>query len=81
MTSGWLRHYRTSGSRPPVRVEVHTEISGVEFSDCHARRITQAIGGIDVPFIALADLLVNTRSSARLKDQADVQALSDPNDA
>jgi len=53
----------------------------VEFSDCHARRITQTIGGIDVPLIALADLLVNTRSSARPKDQADVQALSDPNDA
>jgi predicted nucleotidyltransferase len=61
----------------PVRVEIHSEISGVDFDDCHTRAETCRIQGIDVPFISLGDLRKNKRAAGRAKDLADVEALPD----
>ena len=61
---------------PPMRIEICTQIDGVAFSDCYSRRITTEMDGINIPVIGLEDLLTNKRSSNRLKDQADVEALT-----
>lgn len=41
---------------PPMRLEILTSISGVEFEECYARREPADIEGILVPVIRLEDL-------------------------
>jgi hypothetical protein len=53
---------------PPVRIEVITGASGVEFSECYSRREVLEIDGIPVNFISLGDLKRNTMASGRHKD-------------
>lgn len=60
---------------PPMRIELLTGISGVEFVDCYSRRCSAVIDGIKVEVIGLADLLVNKKSSGRTKDLADTEEL------
>lgn len=60
---------------PPMRIELLTKISGVEFATCRARCEMLTEGDVDIPVIALADLLANKKASARPKDLADVDAL------
>lgn len=59
----------------PVRIDILTTISGVEFKSCYARKIVSQIDGIDVPFIHLEDLKTNKRSTGRAKDLGDVEEL------
>jgi hypothetical protein len=60
---------------PPLRVEILTSISGVEFDQCFAVRETANLDGLAVPVIRLEDLINNKRASGRLKDLADVEEL------
>lgn len=60
---------------PPVRIEVLTTISGVEFSSCYAARIEAEIDGLMVKIINLNDLRINKRASGRLKDLNDLDNL------
>ena len=62
---------------PPVRIEILTEISGVAFAECHARRVNAVLDGIPVPMIARADLIANKRAAGRHKDLNDLQHLSE----
>jgi predicted nucleotidyltransferase len=65
----------------PVRVEIHADISGVNFADCILRAETCDVQGIAVRFISLADLRANKEAAGRAKDIADLEALpksSDP---
>jgi len=60
---------------PPLRIEVLTSISGVDFDSCYARRIKATIDTISVNVISKADLLANKRATGRAKDIADVEQL------
>jgi hypothetical protein len=60
---------------PPVRIEMHTGISGVEFSACYARRQRVDFGGLEVNLIAFDDLKTNKRASGRLRDLEDLDHL------
>lgn len=59
----------------PFRVDIINDISGVEFSECFARRELMAIEGIGVGVISLADLKTNKKASGRNKDLADLDYL------
>ena len=59
----------------PVRLEVLTSITGVAFADAYIRRIHVEVNGLDVPFIALVDLLKNKLATGRGKDRVDAEAL------
>jgi len=61
--------------KPPLMVHIICDIAGVKFDACYANRIEDQWDGIDVPVIALRDLLKNKRAAGRLKDLADVDAL------
>ena len=61
---------------PPLRIEILNEISGVEFSECHARRQMVELGGVSVPLIGLKDLQRNKKASGRHKDLEDLEQLS-----
>jgi len=60
---------------PPVRIEVITGASGVDFSDCYSRRELIDIDGIPVNFISLEDLKANKKACARHKDLEDLEHL------
>ncbi len=59
----------------PLRIEILTEIDGVEFDDCVTRQEIQAVNGTLIPVISLADLKVNKRASGRARDLDDLEHL------
>lgn len=60
---------------PPVRIEVITGASGVDFHKCYSRRKIVHIDKIPVNFISLDDLKVNKKVSGRHKDLEDLKHL------
>ncbi|HEX4125268.1 MAG TPA: nucleotidyltransferase [Tepidisphaeraceae bacterium] len=60
---------------PPIRIELLTVISGIDFPDAYSRAVDATIDGISVKVIGLADLRANKRASGRAKDQADLANL------
>lgn len=64
--------------RAPVRIELLSAISGVEFESCYSRSIACNVDGVDARFIARPDLIANKRAAGRLKDLADAAELSPP---
>jgi hypothetical protein len=61
--------------QPPIRVEIHSEIAGVDFDECFSKAEVCQIEGLDVPFIGLDELKRNKRAAGRTKDLADLEAL------
>ena len=57
---------------PPLRIEILTEISGVEFAECYPAKGVKVIEDIEIPLISLKHLIQNKISSGRPKDLADV---------
>ncbi len=64
---------------PPFRLEVSTDIDGVEFDECYTNRVLLQIDEIPVTLIGYQDLLVNKKAAGRLKDLADVEELENRN--
>ena len=60
---------------PPVRIEISTTISGVNFSDCYAERVIGKLDGEQVNLISLNHLKVNKKASGRHQDLADLENL------
>jgi hypothetical protein len=60
---------------PPVRIEVLTGATGVDFADCHRRRVEAELDGVRVSMIARVDLLNNKRAAGRHKDLNDIEHL------
>jgi hypothetical protein len=60
---------------PPIRIEILTSISGVEFEACYAEKEMIRIEEIVVPVISLARLRQNKSASGRAKDLADLESL------
>ena len=58
-----------------MRLEIQTDISGVEFSACFARRERVALGDVTVNLISLADLKANKLAAGRHKDLDDLEHL------
>lgn len=60
---------------PPGRIDIITQISGVDFGAAKSRTLQAQFGSLACPVIGLDDLLDNKRASARPQDLADVSAL------
>lgn len=61
---------------PPLRIELLTSVSGVDFDACHRRRETEIVDAVEIAFISLADLRTNKRAAGRSQDIADLEELS-----
>ena len=61
---------------PPMRIEIFTTISGVDFNDCFEKKIVDEIDGIKVNIINLQQLKINKKASGRHKDLDDFENLS-----
>jgi predicted nucleotidyltransferase len=60
---------------PPLRIELLTGVSGVEFENCYSQRALVNLGGVEVSLIGLEDLKVNKAASGRHKDLNDLEHL------
>ncbi len=60
---------------PPMRIEVLTEIDGVDFKECYAARITAEIDNQLVNLISRKHLRINKKASGRHKDLDDIENL------
>jgi predicted nucleotidyltransferase len=58
---------------PPMRIELLTTLSGVEFDACYARREVATLEGVEVSVMALEDLKANKRAAGRYQDLSDVE--------
>jgi len=59
----------------PRRIDILTKISGVEFERAYANRKIVTVEEIDVPVIALSDLIANKQAAGRMQDLADIEKL------
>ncbi len=59
----------------PIRIELLTTISGVEFQTCYEHRVVDTIDGVEVSIIDLENLKKNKKTSGRYKDLADLENL------
>ena len=55
----------------PCRIDIITQISGVEFEKAYPKRKEIEIDGIKVPVISKEDLILNKESTGREKDKLD----------
>lgn len=61
--------------REPFRVDVLTEIAGIDFDGAWSRRTFVTLDGQEIPLIDVDDLIRNKIAVGRLQDLADVEAL------
>ncbi|MBX7046005.1 MAG: hypothetical protein K1X86_09220 [Ignavibacteria bacterium] len=59
----------------PLRIELITTISGVDYDECFKNSIIQLLDGVEVRVISLQDLKKNKKASGRLKDLNDLENL------
>jgi hypothetical protein len=59
----------------PLRIEIMTDIDGVDFDDCINRAQNHIVGASPISVISLDDLKSNKRASRRSKDLDDLENL------
>ena len=57
----------------PVRIDILTEITGIEFSDAWRNRVPSTFFGVPVHFISQCDLEANKRALSRASDLEDLK--------
>lgn len=60
---------------PPFRIDLLTDIDGVDFDAAWPNRETTTHDGLPIHFVALADLKANKRASGRPRDIDDLEQL------
>lgn len=60
---------------PPMRLEILTSVSGVEFEICYQNRIIAELDGVQIDVIGLDDLKRNKLAAGRHKDLNDLENL------
>ena len=62
---------------PPGRIDILTDVSGIEFGTAWESRLSITLDGITFPVLGRADLVANKRACGRPKDLADLDALGE----
>lgn len=62
---------------PPRRIDLLTDVTGLEFEASWAARVVHVIDALEVPFISRDDLVRNKRAAGRFKDLGDIEALGE----
>jgi hypothetical protein len=59
----------------PIRIDIITEIAGVDFEDDYQKKKTMDIDGLNVPVISITDLIKNKKTTGRKRDLNDAEHL------
>jgi len=62
---------------PPNRIDLITEVDGVNFENCYVAKVQTVIDDTTINFIDLENLKKNKRASGRLQDLADLENLEE----
>ena len=62
---------------PPRRIDILTELTGIDFESAWRSRVVHRIGSLEVPFLDRETLIRNKRATGRLRDLADVERLEE----
>jgi hypothetical protein len=62
---------------PPRRIDILTELTGVDFESAWRSRVVHRVGSLEVPFLDRETLIRNKRATGRLRDLADVERLEE----
>jgi hypothetical protein len=62
---------------PPRRIDILTELTGVDFESAWRSRVVHRVGSLEVPFLDRQTLIRNKRATGRLRDLADVERLEE----
>lgn len=62
---------------PPRRIDILTEVSGVDFDEALVDHVTGRLGTIEIRCIGLEALIRNKRAAGRPKDLGDLAALEE----
>ena len=65
---------------PPGRIDILTDVSGINFDAAWANRMTVEIDGVKLSIIGRSDLIANKRATGRPKDIADLAFLESVQD-
>ena len=60
---------------PPNRIDIITDLSGVDFRSCFAQRVKINIDDLEINFIDLENLKRNKKAVGRFQDLADIENL------
>jgi hypothetical protein len=60
---------------PPIRIEIVTTASGVDFEECYAARLVDELDGVAVSVINLEHLKINKKAAGRHRDLDDLEHL------
>ncbi len=60
---------------PPRRIDILTQVSGLDFDDAWRNRTVHSVGSLDVPFLGRDDIIRNKRAARRPKDLSDIAEL------
>jgi hypothetical protein len=69
------RGYVIQLGQPPNRIDILTQVDGLEFDNCYPVKVILEIDGVTVDFIDLENLKKNKQASGRLQDLADLENL------
>lgn len=64
----------------PNRIDILTDLTGLEFDDAWQNRVTIELSGVQVPVLARQDLIRNKRALGRPRDLADIAELEEGSD-
>ncbi len=62
---------------PPIRIEIITEATGIDFYECYPSAVGINVEGMEIQFISYQPMVKNKRSTGRLKDMADLESLGE----
>ncbi len=64
---------------PPLRIDVITDIDGIDFATAWPERVMTSFGSVPVAVLSRRHLITNKRAAGRLQDLADVERLEQDN--
>lgn len=62
----------------PVRVDIMTSVTGLDFAGAWSRKVLVDFGGETAPVLCREDILAAKKASGRVQDQADARSLDRP---
>ena len=60
---------------PPLRVDILTDLSGLEFQEAWSERLSGSLGPCEVQFLGKKSFIRNKRASGRPKDLVDAESI------
>ncbi len=66
---------------PPVRIDIVTSITGVDWERAQANKVVGDYGGEPIYFLGKKEFILNKKATGRLKDLADIEALNGGDDS